>query len=84
MFDFFHLVPLCALGALGFALFLVFRILQAEQGTDKMKEIAAAVMEGSRAYLKRQYMAVGSFFAVVFIILFFFICKPQNGFNSFF
>lgn len=71
MFNFFHLVPLCALSALGFALFLVFRILQAEEGTDKMKEIAAAVMEGSRAYLKRQYMAVGSFFAVVFIILFF-------------
>ncbi len=34
-----------------------------------MKAISAAVREGAAAYLKRQYMAVGIFFAIVFFIL---------------
>lgn len=69
MIDFFTLVPICSLIALGFALILVFKILKCDEGTDKMKEIASAVREGAAAYLKRQYRASSVFFAVVFILL---------------
>ena len=71
MFNFFTLVPICSLIALGFALSLVFKILRSDEGTDKMKEIAAAVRLGSSAYLRRQYKASGIFFAIVFILLLF-------------
>ncbi|MFA5089107.1 MAG: sodium/proton-translocating pyrophosphatase, partial [Candidatus Omnitrophota bacterium] len=62
-------VILCALVALLFAVFLVLRILKTDEGTDKMKEIAEAVREGAGAYLRRQYLGVSFFFAVVFVIL---------------
>jgi len=71
MFDSFIIVPVCSLIALGFSLSLVFKILKHDEGTDKMKEIALAVREGSSAYLRRQYRVSASFFAVVFILLLF-------------
>lgn len=69
MFDFFILVPICSLAALGFALSLVFRILKSDEGTAQMKEIAGAVREGAAAYLYRQYRISSVFFAGVFILL---------------
>ena len=69
MIDFFTLVPICSLIALGFALMLVFKILKSDEGTDQMKEIASAVREGAAAYLNRQYKASSVFFAVVFVLL---------------
>jgi len=71
MFNSFLIVPICSLIALGFSLFLVFKILKSDEGTDKMKEIALAVREGASAYLRRQYKVSASFFAVVFILLLF-------------
>ena len=71
MFDYFTLVPVCSLIALGFALSLVFKILKSDEGTDKMKEIAAAVRLGAGAYLRRQYKVSGVFFAIVFLLLLF-------------
>jgi K(+)-stimulated pyrophosphate-energized sodium pump len=56
--------------ALGFVLYLIFAVvLPKNPGDDKMREIARFVSEGAFAYLKRQYLAVGVFFAAVFIIL---------------
>lgn len=63
------LIPAGAIIALVFAIILVFNILRTSEGTDRMKEIAEAVRVGAAAYLKRQYMAVSVFFAVVFVIL---------------
>lgn len=71
MSNFLVFVLLCALTALGFALFLAFRILKNDEGTDRMKEIAAAVREGAGAYLQRQYKVSSIFFAAVFLILLF-------------
>lgn len=76
-FDFFVLVPVCALIALGFALILVFKILGQDEGNDRMKEIAAAVREGAGAYLNRQIKSVGIFFAIVFILL---LALALNGY----
>lgn len=69
MQNFLLMVPLSALAALGFALFLALRVLKYDEGTARMKEIAGAVREGARAYLQRQYKVSGIFFAIVFVLL---------------
>ncbi|MDR0861670.1 MAG: sodium-translocating pyrophosphatase [Oscillospiraceae bacterium] len=50
--------------ALLFALVLIRRINKVQPGTDKMKEIAAAIHEGAMAFLGRQYRVL-----IVFIIV---------------
>jgi len=69
MFDLLLLAPVGSILALGFAAYLAIFILRQPQGNERMCEIAQAVRIGARAYLKRQYMGVSLFFAVVFIIL---------------
>jgi len=61
--------------ALIFAGYLTMFILRQNEGNDTMREIATAVKEGARAYLKRQYTVVGVFFAIVFLILFYLVFK---------
>ncbi|HRZ15015.1 MAG TPA: sodium-translocating pyrophosphatase [Candidatus Omnitrophota bacterium] len=68
-FDFLILAPVGSIFALGFAFYLAMSVLKQDQGTDRMKEIAAAVRVGAQAYLKRQYLGVSIFFAAVFCIL---------------
>jgi K(+)-stimulated pyrophosphate-energized sodium pump len=58
-----------ALIALVVAVFLVRQVLAADEGTDSMKRIAAAVQEGANAYLKRQLRTLGIFAVVVFFLL---------------
>lgn len=67
--DLVWVVLVCSILALLFCVYLAVSILRKDEGTDKMKEIAAAVRVGARAYLKRQYIAVAVFFVVAFIIL---------------
>ncbi|MFH1867422.1 MAG: sodium-translocating pyrophosphatase, partial [Candidatus Omnitrophota bacterium] len=69
MFDLFFLAPVSSIIALLFSAFLTFRIMREDEGTEKMKEIAQAVKEGAKAYMKRQYSVVGIFFLAVFFIL---------------
>jgi K(+)-stimulated pyrophosphate-energized sodium pump len=68
-FDLLLLAPVGSILALSFAFYLVLWLLKQDEGTDKMKEIALAVRIGAQAYLKRQYIGVTLFFAVVFFIL---------------
>ncbi len=60
---------LCATIALLFAIFTARRVLKASEGTERMKEISRSIRAGANAYLKRQYLIVIVFFAVLFIIL---------------
>ncbi len=71
MFNLFFLVPLGSIGALVYGLYLTKKIYQEDEGTSEMKEIASAVREGAGAYLRRQFVAVGKFFSVIFVILLF-------------
>ncbi|MDD5496661.1 MAG: sodium/proton-translocating pyrophosphatase, partial [Candidatus Omnitrophica bacterium] len=69
-FDLLFLAPAGSILALGFAAYLVLKILRLSEGTKEMIEVADAVREGAQAYLKRQYAGVAIFFAVMFVILF--------------
>ncbi len=55
--------------ALIFAVFLAMRVLGADEGTDRMKEIGAAIQEGANAFLKREYTVLAGFVVIVFIVL---------------
>ncbi len=56
--------------ALGIAWALRAQVLAADEGTEKMREIAAAVQEGAAAYLARQFRTLSYFVAIVFVLLF--------------
>ncbi len=58
-----------AVAALLFAIFTAKRIMKFPEGTDKMKKISLAIRQGANAFLKRQYVVVGVFFAFMFIVL---------------
>ncbi len=68
-FDLLLLAPVGSILALSFAFYLAMFILRQDEGNDTMKEIALAVRVGAQAYLRRQYLGVSVFFAVVFFIL---------------
>jgi K(+)-stimulated pyrophosphate-energized sodium pump len=67
-----------SLVALAFAYYLVREVLAAPEGTEKMKEIARAIQEGSRAYLNRQFRTVGIFIVVLTVVLFFILPVPSG------
>ncbi len=58
-----------SLCALLFAAFTAKKVLKFPEGTDKMKKISQSIRSGANAYLKRQYVVVSVFFAVMFVIL---------------
>ena len=60
-----------ALMALAYAGMLVKQVVNADKGTKKMQEIAAAVREGANAYLGRQFRVVGILIVVLVVVLFF-------------
>ncbi len=65
----FWIVPVSALLALLFAWIFYKGMIIQEEGTDRMKEIAAYVREGAMAYLRRQYTVVGKVFLVLVVLL---------------
>ncbi|MEU0133785.1 sodium-translocating pyrophosphatase [Streptomyces sp. NPDC006296] len=62
-------IAVVALAALVVARLLARQVLAAGEGTERMREIAAAVQEGANAYLTRQLRTVGIFAAAVFFLL---------------
>jgi K(+)-stimulated pyrophosphate-energized sodium pump len=61
----FWIVPVAAVAALVFALYFYKQMMKADEGTDKMKEIAQYVRIGAMSYLKQQYKVV----LIVFLCL---------------
>ena len=59
----------CGVLALLYGVYAIRSVLSAPAGNDRMQEIAAAIQEGARAYLNRQYMTVGIVGIVIGIIL---------------
>lgn len=67
--DSMFLVAMGSIAALVFAAVMFYRVKKSPAGSAEMVRISQAVSKGANAYLKRQYMGVGIFFAVVFVIL---------------
>ncbi|MGW1247890.1 sodium-translocating pyrophosphatase [Streptomyces sp. NPDC002535] len=64
-----YAVGAVALAALVVARLLVRQVLRAGEGTERMREIAAAVQEGANAYLARQLRTLAVFAVAVFFLL---------------
>ncbi len=64
-----YLVPVAGLLALGYALLRARWVGQQDAGNERMAEIAAAISEGARAFLNREYKVLGIFVAAVAALL---------------
>ena len=71
-----------ALVALVFAAYLRREVLEAPEGTEKMKQIAKAIQEGAKAYLNRQFRTVGIFLGALAVLLFFILPVDKHAIHS--
>ncbi|MCY4503436.1 MAG: sodium-translocating pyrophosphatase [Alphaproteobacteria bacterium] len=62
-------VVVCGLAALLYGVAASRSVLAASPGNERMQEIAAAIQEGARAYLNRQYRAIAIVGVVIFVVL---------------
>ena len=69
MNDLIYLAPILGICALIFAFYLVKKVSRQDAGTDRMKEIAAFIHEGARAFLTAEYKILIIFVAVLFVLI---------------
>ncbi|NBX73369.1 MAG: sodium-translocating pyrophosphatase, partial [Alphaproteobacteria bacterium] len=65
----FLLVFLCGALALVYGLFTIKQVFSADAGNARMQEIAAAIQEGAKAYLNRQYSTIAVVGVAVCVLL---------------
>ena len=63
------LAPVLAVVALLFALYKIIFVGKQDEGTDRMKEIAASINEGARAFLFAEYKILAIFIVVLFVAI---------------
>ncbi len=68
-----EIVLACGVLALLYGLWTGRSVLSLPAGTARMQEIAAAIQEGARAYLNRQYTTIAMVGVVIFALAFFFL-----------
>ena len=64
-----YFAPILGICALLFAFYLTKKVGRQDAGTDRMKEIAAFIHEGARAFLTAEYKILVVFVAVLFVLI---------------
>lgn len=64
-----NIVPVFGAAALLFAAYLASKVTKQSAGTDRMKEIAAAISEGAQAFLTAEYKILVVFVVVLFLLI---------------
>lgn len=55
--------------AIGFVIFLCIDVMKKDPGNSRMVEISKAIQEGAKAFLKREYMYIGAFVAIISVLI---------------
>ncbi|MCY4070241.1 MAG: sodium-translocating pyrophosphatase [Chloroflexi bacterium] len=66
-----------------FSLYQRSYVLAQDEGSDRMKQIAAAIQRGAQAFLSREYRAVAILVAIVTVALVFLSSVPGSGMSAF-
>src|ERR1044071_6573842 len=66
----------CAVIGLAAAFVLIGAVVRSPAGNQRIREIAAAVQEGAKAYLNRQVITISAIAVIIFILLFIFKDRP--------
>lgn len=71
---------LCSAFGLWFAIYLAKWVLRKDDGTPEMRVISDAIREGAEAFLRRQYLTIGSLTIPVMIVLYLIYAylRPEN------
>src|SRR4051812_31940425 len=70
-----YIAMACGVLAVLYGILTSMQVLKAPAGNEKMQDIAAAIQEGAKAYLGRQYMTIAIVGVIVAIVLFFTLGK---------
>ncbi|MEM2599999.1 MAG: sodium-translocating pyrophosphatase [Thermoproteota archaeon] len=67
--EWFQVTPIAGFAAVGLASYLYRYVAKEESGTERMREIANAIKEGAKAYLKRQNFTLAVFVLIMASVL---------------
>ncbi len=70
------LIILCGILAIVYAIWATYSVMRSDAGSDRMREISAAVREGAQAYLRRQYSTIAIVGIIIFVIIGFLLGWP--------
>ncbi len=68
----------CAAAAIIYGVVSIKWVLGKPTGSDRMREIAAAIQEGASAYLNRQYTTIGVVGVILFLVIYF-VLDPRTA-----
>ena len=68
----------CAFAAIIYSVVSIYWVLGKPTGSDRMREIAAAIQEGASAYLNRQYTTIGVVGVILFLVIYF-VLDPRTA-----
>jgi K(+)-stimulated pyrophosphate-energized sodium pump len=78
-----YLIIACGALSIAYGVATTRAVLASDPGTPRMQEIAAAIQEGAKAYLARQYTTIAGVGLVIFLLLAYLLGIPQAiGFAS--
>ena len=72
-----YLIIACGALSIAYGVVTTKAVLASDAGTPRMQEIAAAIQEGAKAYLARQYTTIAIVGVVIFVILAYLLGIPQ-------